>query len=94
MMQAYGLDTDIETFLRIVLIGRAIEETEQGVYESNLVSNGCGGFEYVTVGVGTHYIFTIQTYMDRVRTLLPLFPDAVTLDTTTNSHRPVVKKLK
>ena len=91
VMQAYGLETDLETFIRLVLMGHAIEETGHGVYESNLVSNGHGGFE--SAPVGTHYIFTIGPYMDRGRTLLPLFPDAVALDPASTSHRLVVKKL-
>ena len=94
MMQAYGLETDIETFMRMVLMGRAPEDIGgHGMYESNMVNNGCGGFEHARGG--THYIFTIGPYMDRVRTLLPLFPDVVALDSSSStSHRLVVKKLK
>ena len=92
MMQAYGLETDTETFIRMVLMGHAPEDIGHGMYESDLVSNGRGGFEFARDG--THYIFTIPPYMERGRTLLPLFPDAVALDPASDSHRLVVKKLK
>jgi len=93
MMQAYGLETDTETFIRMVLMGHAPEDIGHGMYESDLVSNGGGGFK--SARDGTHYIFTIPPYMERGRTLLPLFPDAVALDPASASHCClVVKKLK
>ena len=60
VIQAYGLETDTKTFIKMVLMGQVPEDTSGGIYESNLARNGCGGFE--SVPVGTHYIFTIGPY--------------------------------
>ena len=86
----YEVKRDTETFINMVTKNRPREEVH-GMYESNLVENGCGGFE--STPVGTHYIFCIKQYMDTVSTLLPFFTNVLELDPITNSSRVVVKKL-
>ena len=93
LIQTYGLEADIATFMRMVSLGRAPEDIGgHGMYESNMAKNECGGWEHARGG--THCIFTIPVYLERARTLLPLFPDALGLDPRSDSYCLVVKKMK